>query len=63
MKKYKGAKWLGKTEIVIASTGQVLKQGDICETIPEWEAKDRRGFEPVYDGFEKKKKGEIKDEL
>lgn len=43
---YKGARYLGRKPIKF--DGRIINQNDIIKEMPEQEAKDRMGFEPVY---------------
>ncbi len=52
---YKGGKWLGIDNIKLAD-GKLIKPDDIVEEMPEQEAKDRMGFDPIYEGRKLNKK-------
>jgi hypothetical protein len=66
---YKGAKYIGIDPVRVGKGGVILNPGDVFDLMPEWEAKGRPDFEPVYSGkqpeektsfFDKKKKKEDK---
>ena len=56
MKKYLGAKYIGRSKLRLAS-GKVINYDEIIE-MPEKEAIERKRFEPVYEAEKKQFKKE-----
>jgi hypothetical protein len=58
---YRGAKWLG-IEPIKLQDGTVIQPQEIVTIMPEQEAKNRIGFEPVYHSEKKQSKKKEKDD-
>lgn len=57
---YKGAKYTGVEPVRI--DGRIINPDTVLSNVPEWEAKDKAYFEPVYEQEYKKKYKKIDTE-